>query len=170
MIMRIVLTGMMGAGKSVAGKILAARLAVPFFDADERIAAEVGRSVAELIRREGEAAFRKREAAALGALVREEAGVIAAGGGAVLAEENRLALSEWGTVVYLRAAPEILAARLGDAAPAERPLLAGGDPEGTIRRLLTERALLYEEANLVVDTDRLTPEETAAAVLRALSN
>ncbi|MBN1826288.1 MAG: shikimate kinase [Candidatus Eisenbacteria bacterium] len=166
---RVALVGMMGAGKSTAGPLLAVRLGVPFFDLDRRIAEECGRSVTAIIRDDGEERFREREASLLAELLRRPAGVIAAGGGAVLGEENRRALRDWGRVVYLRAAPETLAARLTLAGITERPLLDGGAPLEALRKILETRAPLYEEADRIIDTDRLTPEETAAAVLRELN-
>lgn len=161
---RVALTGMMGSGKSAVGRILAVRLGVPFVDLDETIEAGEGRSIAEIFEGDGEEAFRAIESAHLaGACVRPRA-VISTGGGVVLRAENRAALRRWGIVVYLRAAASTLAARLSGTERARRPLLAGADAEERLLALLASRRPFYEEADLVVDTDGLTPEEVAALI------
>jgi len=121
--------------------------------------------VREIFESDGEAAYRTLERAALiDALDRSEPSVVAAAGGVVLDPENRAALKRSGTVIWLRASPEVLASRV-DGGQDHRPLL-GGDAVGTLTRLDRERRALYEEvADHVIDIDDLDPEETAAAVL-----
>lgn len=167
MIEKIALVGMMGAGKSEAGRIAAARLRLPFIDLDARIEAAEGSRVAALFAERGEAAFRRLETLHLSIVCRERKGVLASGGGAVLAAENRETLRRWGMTIYLRARPETLAARLAAGGANHRPLLAGAEPVARLASILSARARFYEEADLVLDTDGLTPAETAERIVRA---
>ena len=155
----------MGSGKTTAGETVAAALGRPLLDSDAQVEARTGRTVREIFESDGEAAYRVLERAALiDALDRTEPSVVAAAGGVVLDPENRAALKRSGTVIWLRASPEVLASRV-DGGQDHRPLLAG-DAVGTLTRLDRERRALYEEvADHVLDIDDLGPEETAAAVL-----
>jgi shikimate kinase len=151
----VILVGMMGSGKTTVGRILAERLGRPFIDSDEQVEARTGRTLREIWEEDGEAAFRALERDALvEALRSDEPTVIAAAGGTVLDAGNRDALRAAGTVLWLQAPPEVLAARVDEAG--HRPLLAD-DPLGTLRRLDAERASLYfDVADVVVgvgDTD-----------------
>jgi shikimate kinase len=162
------LVGMMGAGKSAVGVLLAQRLARPLVDLDREIEQQAGRSIPELFASEGEAGFRKREREALERVAGTPA-VVALGGGAAAQPGALQRLLASGTLVYLRARPETLAARIGDAAA--RPLLAGLAPAARLaelRRLLAEREPTYLRAGLVVDTDALDEEATAALVAQRL--
>jgi shikimate kinase len=162
------LVGMMGAGKSAVGRALAARRGEPFADADAEVEAAAGRSVAEIFAAEGETAFRRLEREAIERLAGRP-GVVALGGGAIAQPGVAERLRASGRVVYLRATPETLARRVGEAR--ERPLLAGLDAEGRIARLralLAEREPHYACADVVVDTDGLDVEASAAAVAAAL--
>lgn len=161
----LVLVGMMGTGKTAVGRAVAARLGRPFVDTDALVAERAGRSVRAIFTDDGEDAFRALEAEALAAaLASPRPAVIAAGGGAVLRADNRARLRR-ARVVWLRAAPATLAARVAGAD--HRPLL-DDDPAGTLERLAAARRPLYEEvAHAVVDVDDLTPEAVADAVLRA---
>ena len=143
----------MGSGKSTVGAALAGLLGWRFVDADAEIEARAGMSVAEIFEREGEAGFRARERAALRELPEREC-VVALGGGAVEALENREILTKKGRLVWLRAQPETQLARIG--AGATRPMLFGLDQAGKIARLreLSERrAAAYGSAELHVETD-----------------
>lgn len=162
------LVGLMGAGKSAAGAALARRLGRPFVDTDAEVERSAGASVAALFASEGEAGFRRRERAAFEALG-GKACVVALGGGAPCQPGAAERLAETGTMVWLRARPETLAARVG--AGADRPLLAGTDAEERVRRLgalLAERAPHYARAPVQVETDGLSPEAVAEAVAREL--
>ncbi len=164
----ILLTGMMGSGKSVVGRALAERLGWSFIDTDAAIERKRGQSVAEIFRREGEACFRELERAELAALPEARA-VVALGGGALAQEAGRLALPRGGVLVWLDAKAETLAARLGDAD--DRPLLVSLDPSGRRERLATlraERACSYAAAEIQISTDGRSPEEVRDAVLAAL--
>jgi shikimate kinase len=164
------LVGMMGAGKSTVGRCLARRLGRPFADSDAEIERAAGCSVAEIFAAEGEAGFRARERAALEALLGAGA-VVALGGGALAQPEIRRRLLGRGALVHLRARPETLLARLGEAA--ERPLLAGlGAAErlARLRALSAERAAAYAAADFAIDTDGLAPEEVAEAIAARLGS
>jgi shikimate kinase len=159
---------MMGAGKSTVGASLARRLGRRFVDTDAEVERAAGRSVAEIFAGEGEAGFRRRERAAIEAC-RDAAAVVALGGGAIAQPGAREALGRAGRVVYLRARPATLLARIGDAA--SRPLLAGLPPAGQLARLealLAERRAAYEAAELVIDTDGLAAEEVAERLAKRL--
>lgn len=156
------LVGMMGTGKTAAGRIAANRLDVEFADTDQLVEAAAGRSIAELWEVEGEAGFRERERVVVADLGGFE-GLIATGGGAVLDPANRAVMRQ-GTVVWLRASPPVLAKRVG-LAP-NRPLLSGvATPADSLARLLEERDGLYDTvANHVIDTDELDIESIARRI------
>lgn len=168
----VVLVGMMATGKSTVGRRVAHRLGRQLFDSDAMIEASTGHTVAELWESGGEAAYRDLESEALRcALEAEPPGVIAAAGGVVLAAANRIALRRasagGGVVIWLRASPQLLAARVhaGD----HRPLLAL-DPAGTLRRLDAERGALYAEvADHEIDVDGRPLDDVVGAVLRLVT-
>lgn len=166
---QVVLVGMMGSGKTTVGRRLARRLHRPFVDSDEQVEARTGRTVADIFRTDGEAAFRPLEAEALAAaLAADPPAVVAAAGGTVLDPDNRRAMAAAGTVVWLRADPAVLAARVAAAGDDHRPLL-DDDPAGTLRRLADERDVHYHEvADLVVDVDELDPDAIVAQIVRRL--
>lgn len=169
------LTGFMGSGKSTLGPILANVLGYGFVDLDARIAEQAGVPVAQLFAERGETAFRTLEAGALRATAQEEDLVIATGGGALAREPNLSWALAHGTVVYLRATPEALAARLLRAR-AVRPLLRGEDGErlseaalqARIAALLDTRRPFYERAHVAVDVGIGPVGPAVDAVARAL--
>jgi shikimate kinase len=163
------LVGMMGAGKSTVGRVLAQRLHTPYVDIDAEVERSTGCTVAEIFEREGESGFRARERAAIDTWA-GIAAVVALGGGAIAQPGAAPRLAASGTVVYLRARPETLLERLG-ASPA-RPLLAGLD--GAARRsrleaLLAQRREAYESAQIIVDVDEGSPEDLAEIVARRIA-
>jgi shikimate kinase len=165
------LIGMMGAGKSSVGACLAARLVRPFVDVDDVVTASAGCSVPEVFAAEGEEGFRERERVALAdACASPVPLVIAAGGGAMLDPDSRSVARAAATVVWLRAAPAALAARVaGGAERTDRPLLATGDAEQTLERLSVLRADVYDAAaDVVVVTDDRTVEEVADSIVEQL--
>ncbi len=162
----LVLVGMMGTGKSTVGRIVAERLGLAFHDTDDLVEARAGRSVRELFAQDGEEAFRRLESEVLAdALAAEDPSVVAAAGGVVLRPENRAALAGADArVVWLCAEPETLLDRVRNGM--HRPLL-DGDPEGTLRRMYTDREPLYREvADAIVSVDNRSIHEVVEAVLR----
>ena len=150
----LLLVGMMGAGKSTVARLLADRLGWPVVDTDEIIEGWAGASVAEIFDHDGEAVFRAAEAKAIAELEQaEEPLVVSVGGGAVVSDANRRALRAAGTVVWLRARPSTLAARVGSGG--SRPLLSRGgtDAGRACAPGLRPRDLLPGAADLVVDVD-----------------
>lgn len=152
--MTIVLVGMPGCGKSTAGRQLARHLGWSFVDSDAEIEHQIGGSIRLFFERHGEEPFRDIEQATIARLSEPERRVLATGGGAVLREANRYAMTRGGNhVVYLRATPEDLARRLRH--DTQRPLLQGGDALRRLRDLFKVRDPLYREvASYVIDTGR----------------
>jgi shikimate kinase len=147
----IFLVGLMGAGKTSVGKLLARRLGKTFFDCDHEIERATGVGVPTIFEIEGEAGFRARESRMLAELTRGQDIVLATGGGAILSEENRGVLSGNGIVVYLRATPHDLWQRTRH--DRNRPLLQTPDPLARLTQLHAERDPLYREiADVIVDT------------------
>ena len=163
----VYLVGMMGAGKTTVGRLLARRLKLRFIDADHELERRCGVKVPLIFDIEGEAGFRAREAQLLAELTALDGVVLGTGGGAVLAEENRRRLAARGTVVYLRATPEDLYERVKH--DRNRPLLATADPLARLRELHAERDPLYRGvADLVVDTGRQTVLALARELIEKL--
>jgi len=160
----LVLVGMMGSGKTTVGRELARRLGWTFLDSDALVEADTGSTVVELFAERGEAAFRAEEARVLAeALDTPAPAVVSAAGGVVLAADTRALLASRGIVVWLRADPATLSARVGTGAG--RPLLAD-DPAGRLVELDAVRRPLYEEvADVVVDVDDLDPPRVADRIL-----
>jgi shikimate kinase len=147
----IFLVGMMGAGKTSVGKMLGRNLGKTFYDSDHVIESRTGVKIPVIFELEGEAGFRAREAAVIEELTGLTDVVVATGGGAILAEQNRALLHGRGTVVYLRATVNDLWNRTRH--DRNRPLLQTADPLGRLRELYSQRDPLYREvAHLVVDT------------------
>lgn len=165
---RAVLVGLPGTGKTTAGRVLAERLGVRFADSDELIEARAGRTVREIFDHDGEQAFRAAEAEAIASALSGFDGVLALGGGAILTPATRAVLAASGApVVLLHAELPVLLRRVGSAG--ERPLLAA-DPAGRLVVLAAERESLYRGvATVVVDADRRSAEELAAAIEDALA-
>jgi len=157
----VVLIGFMGTGKTALGRALASRLGRPFVDTDVLIEERAGRPIPRIFAEDGEAAFRRLEAEVVAAVGNAQGSVIATGGGVVLNPENMAHLRRGGVIVALRAAPAAILARVGRGTG--RPLL-GADPEESVRRLLDERGPLYDDADLVVDTSTLQPEDAVRLV------
>ncbi|MEJ3654863.1 shikimate kinase [Actinomycetes bacterium KLBMP 9759] len=163
---RLVLVGPPGSGKTTVGHVLARRLGVAFTDVDELIVERIGKSIADMFLDEGEDAFRALERQVVAEALRTDAGVLALGGGSVLAAETRELLREH-RVVHLDVGLADGIRRTGMSTA--RPLLAGVNPRSTFKALLDARAPLYREvATVQVDTNRRSPNEVARAALIAL--
>jgi shikimate kinase len=166
-VLRIVLLGLMAAGKTSVGRELARRLGWRHVDLDGEVEAAAGASVARIFAEEGERAFRDREAAATRALAGSERLVLSPGGGWITTPGLLAALGPGTFSVWLRVDPEEVVRRAA-ATPGERPLLASGDPLAAARRLLAARTPLYARADLVVDTDGRTVPQIADSILDEL--
>jgi shikimate kinase len=165
----VYLVGMMGAGKTTVGRLLARRLKLRFLDSDHEIERRCGAAVPLIFDIEGEAGFRARESSVLAELTALEGVVLATGGGAVLAEDNRRRLAATGAVVYLRAQPEDLYERVRQ--DRNRPLLATADPLARLRALYFERDPLYRSiADLVVDTGRQNVQALVRTLIEELGD
>lgn len=162
----LVLVGMMGAGKSSVGRVVARRLDRVLLDSDEMIEERMGRTVREIWRDDGEECFRTIESDVLtDALAAAEPAIIAAAGGVVLSEGNRTLLKgDMAHVVWLLADVDLLLNRVKNGM--HRPLL-DDDPEGTLRRMYEERSDLYQDvADAIVSVDHRSVKDVAGAVLR----
>ena len=158
---------MMGAGKSTVGRMLARRLKRDFYDSDDEIERRCGVRIPVIFDIEGEAGFRTRETQVIAELCALDNLVLATGGGAVLAEENRRRLAMRGTVVYLHARPAHLWLRVRH--DRNRPLLATADPQKRLEELYAERDPLYREvADLVIDTGKQSVPTLAKDLLTRL--
>ncbi|MGV3582132.1 MAG: shikimate kinase [Methylophilus sp.] len=143
--------GLMGAGKTTIGKILAKNLGKTFYDTDQVIEQRTGVKVSTIFELEGEEGFRKRETAAIEELCQLDNIVMATGGGAVLLPENRQALKQRGCVIYLRANVNDLWVRMRH--DKHRPLLQNVDVRAKLEQLYHQRNPLYTEtASLIIDT------------------
>ena len=149
----IFLVGMMGAGKTTVGKLLAQQLGKIFIDSDEEIQQRTGVTIPHIFDVEGEAGFRQREASVIQDLVLLDNIVLATGGGAVLNEQNRVALCCNGIVVYLKSTIHDLWQRTRH--DRNRPLLQTADPHARLKNMYEQRDPLYAQvANLVMPTGK----------------
>lgn len=163
----IFLVGMMGAGKTTIGKSLAKALQREFLDLDHELEARCGVRIPTIFEIEGETGFRKRECQVLDDCTLRPGLVMATGGGAVLALQNRNALRTRGVVIYLRASVDELYRRT--SRDRNRPLLATADPRGTLRSLLELREPLYREvADIVMDTGSTSVAQLVAQLVERL--
>jgi shikimate kinase len=162
----VLLVGMMGAGKSTVGRIVADRMRRPFRDSDADVERRTGQSVPEIFAARGERAFRAEERAALcAALASGVPSVIAVAGGAVLDPEARRRLRSAGVVVWLDVPPHELAGRIGTGRG--RPLLET-DPSGALCRLDAVRRPVYRElADVVLRVAQKRPDALAGEVVTA---
>ena len=143
--------GLMGAGKTTFGRLLAKQMNMNFYDSDHEIERRTGVKIPLIFELEGEVGFRKRETAIIEELCHLDNIVMATGGGAVLMPENQTYLRENGKIIYLRANVHDLWLRTRN--DKNRPLLQGGDIKQKLERLYFERDPIYRElANCIVDT------------------
>jgi shikimate kinase len=163
----VVLVGMMGAGKSSVGRRLAARLGVPFVDADSEIEQAAQMSIPEIFAKYGEAAFRSAETRVIGRLLDGGPQVLATGGGAFMNPETRQAIGAKGVSVWLKADLDVLIRRVKRRS--DRPLLQTDDPAETLRRLLDERSPTYQQADLTIHSREVPHEKIVDEILSALA-
>lgn len=165
----IYLVGLMGAGKTTVGRQLARRLGRVFHDSDHEIVVRTGVPIPTIFEIEGEAGFRRRESQTIAELSQEKGIVMATGGGAVLAEENRQCLRATGWVVYLSVPPLLLHQRTRH--DRNRPLLQVEDPLARLESLHTVRDPLYRQtAHLVVEGGMMLASGITHHILREFSH
>ncbi len=164
----LILIGPMGAGKTSIGRRLADRFGLQFTDVDQLIVERCGTTINALFEHVGEAGFREREKAALEHVLGENGRLVSTGGGAVLNPDSRRLMQQRGFVVYLHVGVEAQLKRLGR--DRSRPLLQRGDREQVLADLAAAREPLYQEvADLMLDTDALSPSEATTALAQLLA-
>ncbi|HSH53990.1 MAG TPA: shikimate kinase [Methylotenera sp.] len=161
--------GLMGAGKTTIGRLLAKQMGKVFYDSDHEIERKTGVKIPLIFELEGEVGFRKREAAVIEELSQLDNIVMATGGGAVLAPENRTLLKNNGHVIYLRANVHDLWQRTRN--DKTRPLLQGGDIKQKLEQLYIERDPIYTElASCIVDTGSQSAGDITNHIEQMLKN
>jgi shikimate kinase len=164
--LNLYLVGMMGSGKSTAGRHLAEQLGYRFVDADTSIEQVAGRSIPDLFASEGEAGFRQLESAVLNQIASWHSLVVATGGGVVTRPENWGQMQQ-GVVIWLDAPHDLLLERLSND-PTPRPLMAAEDPGERLSALLDQRRPLYAQADLHIIQDGRPAQQVAEQILAAL--
>jgi shikimate kinase len=162
----LVLVGLMGCGKSSVGRRLAAKLGLPFVDADEEIERVAQKSINEIFADHGEAFFRNREGKVIARLLAAGPQVLATGGGAFIDPETRAKIRASGIAVWLRADLPVLMRRVNKRDT--RPLLKAGDPETVMRNLMAARYPVYAEADITVESRDVAHEIIVAEIIEAL--
>jgi shikimate kinase len=157
---------MMGAGKSTIGRRLAARLRLPFLDADSEIELAAGMSIPEIFDRHGEPHFRDGEARVIARLLEGGPVVLATGGGAFMREETRKRIGDKAVSIWLKVDADILMRRVRRRA--DRPLLQTSDPEATVGRLIEEREPIYCLADLTIWSRDVPHEKIVDECVEAL--
>lgn len=162
----IILEGFMGSGKTTVGIRLSYKMSMTVADTDKLIEHGKHKTISEIFAADGEEAFRQMETECLKKLAEQKtAQIISLGGGVPVRKRNRDILKTLGMVVYLRAKPETIYARIKN--DTSRPLLQCDDPLVRIRTLMAERGAAYEEAaDVVIDTDELSMEQVLAEIIR----
>ena len=162
----VVLVGMMGAGKSTIGRRLAARLSLPFVDADTEIEAAAGMTIPEIFEVHGEPHFRDGEARVIARLLDAGPAVLATGGGSFMREETRRRIGEKAVSIWLKADPDVIMRRVKRRA--DRPLLQTVDPAATVSRLISEREPIYQHADLTIASREVPHDKIVDECLDAL--
>lgn len=161
----IYLIGLMGAGKTTIGRLLAKALGVPFYDSDKAIEDATGVDIATIFEFEGEDGFRLRENKMIKELSELEGIVLATGGGVILNEQNRQYLQENGFVVYLQCSVDRLIERTSRSS--QRPLLNTDKPREKIESLLNEREALYLScADFIIDSGKIQSKAAVKEILK----
>lgn len=162
----VVLVGLMGAGKSSVGKIVAQELEVPFTDSDKEVEEAAGCSITTIFATHGEDAFRDCERRVIKRLLEREPHIIALGGGAFINPQTREIIKERAISLWIRAELDVLVKRT--SGKTHRPLLLEGNPEEILAKLIQERHPIYAEADITVESGDGPKEEVAAAIVQAL--
>ena len=165
----VILIGMMGAGKSSIGKMLAAHIGAHFIDSDTEIEKAAKMTIPEIFKLHGEAYFRDGEKRVFKRLLEGQPAIIAAGGGAFAYTPIREIILESGFSIWLKVNRETLIRRVSKR-PEKRPLLAKGNIEQTISRLMEERYPVYAEADIMVESDDGEHPQTVKVISEILAN
>ncbi len=163
----IVLVGMMGAGKTSVGRRLAARVGIPFVDADTEIEAAAGMKIPDIFVERGEEYFRAGEARVIARLLESGPQVLATGGGAFMNEQTRARVREKGISVWLKADFDVLLRRVKRRAVGDRPMLKS-DPGQSLRDLLGVREPVYAEADITIVSRDVQHEEIVEEIVTAI--
>ncbi|MDA3792560.1 MAG: shikimate kinase [Elusimicrobia bacterium] len=166
--MNIVLTGMMGSGKSTVGRELAGRLDFHYIDTDKMIEKQVGKSINDIFEKVGEISFRKLEKEAARCVSVLDNFIISTGGGVVKYKENLKELKENSALIYLYAPPEILYERLKKKK--DRPLLKVPDPLKKLKNILKDRKSAYNKADITIDTAGKKPSAVAKEIIEKVAD
>ena len=164
----IVLVGIMGAGKSTVGKVLADRLGMRFVDADQEIERAAGCTITDFFEKYGEVEFRKGEERVISRILAGEPCILATGGGAFMSEATRLLIKKMARSVWLRVSFEVLAKRLEKRS--DRPLLQTTDPQQTLKALIKKRYPIYNDADFIVDAENDGVDITVSKVIECLGD
>ena len=164
----IVLVGLMGAGKTKLGRIIASSFGLPFLDADEEIELAAGCSIQEIFDCFGEKYFRDGERRVIQRILSEAPAVLSTGGGAFMNEETQAEISKHGVAVWLRADLDLLVRRTERRS--DRPLLNKGNGREILAGLIDERYPVYAKADFAVDVSNEPASETAKRIMRELKN
>jgi shikimate kinase len=163
----VVLVGMMGAGKSSIGRRLAARLGVPFVDADTEIETAHRMSIPDIFSTYGEPYFRAGETRVIARLLEGGPQVLATGGGAFMNADTRAGITRHGVSVWLKAEFDVLMRRIKRRQ--DRPLLHTEDPGETLRTLMGERYPVYAQADITVQSREVPHEKIVDEIVEALA-
>jgi len=164
----IVLVGLMGAGKSSIGRLVAARLGLEFVDADAEIESAAHASIEEIFETHGLAAFRSGERRVIERLLAGPVRVVATGGGAFMDDDTRRQIKTLAHSVWLKADLETLLKRV--ARRGGRPLLKNKDPRTVLAALMAARDPVYAKADITVETSENPPAEVADRMIKALES
>jgi shikimate kinase len=164
----IVVVGMMWVGKSSIGRRLAARLNIPFVDADAEIEKAASMTIADIFTRHGEAYFRSGEARVIARLLDSGPQVLATGGGAVMNEDTRAAIKAQGVSIWLSAEFDVLMRRINKRKN-DRPMLQTDDPAATLRELLVQREPVYAQADITVRSREVPHEAIVTEIMLDLA-
>jgi len=162
----IVLIGLMGAGKTTIGRRLAARLGIPFVDADHEIELAAGLTISEIFERYGEAHFREGENRVITRLLDGRIKVIATGGGAFMHPETRQNILELSTAIWINADVSVLADRVGRRET--RPLLKNGNVLDVLKQLAAVRNPVYALAPIHIQSQPIHQDLVVDEILKAL--
>ncbi len=169
--MNLILIGFRGTGKSTVGKVLAQRMGMEFIDTDELIERRMGLTIQEIVAQKGWSFFRDWERKIISEVAALDGKIIAAGGGAVLYEENVQALKKNGLIIWLKADLQVITARLTKDTKknAQRPSLTGKGTLHEIEEIFRVREPIYAQiAMMEIDTSNMPPEAVAEKILNSL--